>query len=200
VLDTRLCAATRKVDEISLELKAQDGGHQTCPPQRTAVSSKSQSEYLPSFEKFFALNGNGKGKDEATNVELDSLQASPDFFCKHCHCQGSFLDVSRAGPVHSVSCPRHSSVRPLDPSSCGEADEPNRDESIKALRQKLDAALEEKQRAAEDDCVIIRKQHIKGPALRSGLLANGDAILSVDGAPIGPCVHASRAAAAGHPE
>ncbi len=197
VLDTRLCSATRKVDEISSELKALEGGHQNEPLQRTAAASNSKTELLPTFENFFAMtNGNAKGKDESTNVELNSLQASSSFLCKHCHCQGSFLDVSRAGPIHKAACPRHSSVRLLDPSSCGEADELNRDESMRVLRQKLDAALEEKRRAAEDDCVVIRKQHVKGPALRSGLLANGDAILSVDGTPIGPCVRASRPSAA----
>jgi hypothetical protein len=197
VLDSKLRSASRYLDQIRSEIEALENLNATtntttrsnkkCDPPESFTQNNS---YLQTFEKMFISGSKsqvGKSREDSTTVELHSFQSPASFVCKHCNSPGSFVDVSQKGPAHYVSCPRYSLRKMYDPSSLEEAAMSNcsHEETLKNLRDKLKSALDEERDATENNGVIVSKQHIKGPAYLSGLVSNGDQIISVDSTLIG---------------
>ena len=141
-----------------------------------------QKSYLLNFEGLFTPASNGRSKSDSTTVELHSLHNPATFICKHCNCRGSFVEVSRQGTAHNSSCPRYSTKKTF---SLDEESSVLDSETVHSIREKLRSSLIDQCDAAANNGVIIYKQHIKGPAYLSGLISNGDQIVSVDDTDVG---------------
>ena len=179
VLELKSQRATRKIQEINSKLREGEVVQKRDRPS----SSGTGADYLQQFESIFHFNG--KAKDNTTAVELHSFQNPTTFICKHCDCRGPFVDVSRVGPIHAPSCPRHSLVTSKDQTSFQDENFQDRETTVEVCGQTLEDAINEERKAAANDCVIIHKLHIKGPAFLSQRITNGDEIVSVDGTPVG---------------
>lgn len=77
------------------------------------------------------------------------------------------------GPHHDTSCRRYV------------ADVCDRSTRIQTIEHSIKAARAEAAKAKDKDYIIIYKLHTEGTAYRSGLVKNGDEIISVAGKSVG---------------
>eukprot|EP00960_Hanusia_phi_P055393 762958-Hanusia_phi.AAC.8 len=98
------------------------------------------------------------------------LQASR---CRYCLKVGEANVMRRCGRHHKEGCLRYATC-PQDLVN-----------KVVDLRGKLSAVIERAEASANDDCVVIAKRHLEGPAYRSGEIDNGDILVAVDNQDIG---------------